>query len=303
MHTRSFAWRTFRDTKPRQMVACPYSGPNVTGISVCCNPAPLKFHVHVQGEDSDALPIYEGTPETSSWTYYPLAKHERIMSMWVRNCRRSDSELGILIETSRKRAFVIGTQGWRVARNQWTLADVPEGEPATFHYDLHEYGARELVFTNPTPKYYNKRRPRLVPPQLPCPPPSPQEWYMWNAASTSGITSMRACLSQRLGRRVVRGLLFRYCDGLEESVGEVRFDSLTPPTQIDEGSTMWFEFDKTPDGCPHLVDVSFQPPHPGEQRFLMPINGHGHIEWWFSYRQCLVWHDGHVSPSVMEQFA
>ncbi|RSL91352.1 hypothetical protein CEP51_000295 [Fusarium floridanum] len=58
-----------------------YNRPEITGISVCCNPAPLRFHAHTSNDD---LSFYDSTPYDSTWVYTPLNENERIMCIWMR---------------------------------------------------------------------------------------------------------------------------------------------------------------------------------------------------------------------------
>src|SRR6478735_2376591 len=71
--SRSVNFHGMTDKAPRRMSIFQYNRPEITGFSVCCNPAPITLYTHTRGDD---LSFYYSTPANSSWIYVPLEHNE-----------------------------------------------------------------------------------------------------------------------------------------------------------------------------------------------------------------------------------
>lgn len=275
------------------MQAFHFNQPNMIGISVCCYPAPLNFYVHTSGGD---VPPYPSGPGLSTWTYVPFAEGERINAIWMRSRRFLDVELGLLLKTSHNKCIFLGAHAIRTPGNLgWSLVATPMGRPASFYFNLHWSGARELVFNGPV-------IPQLVPAILPRPfSPYPRstsyETFMWSYALLDCVASLRPCRQRRLEVEVVSGLVLQYEDGTTTTVGEVRLDCMGDRIAIDS-ACVWLGFLAT-EGFPCVTAIEVtQPANDTLTWFEVPMTGR--LEWWYTVRQLQVWHDGRTSMSVLQ---
>jgi hypothetical protein len=82
----------------------------------------------------------------------------------------------------------------------------------------------------------------------------------------------------------VAGLLFKYADGHEESVGCFRFDWIEPP--VDTTGTKSFFVGERPGRIdqeqPHVADVDIRPPKGKTEWTWKELPWVGTIEWWFN---------------------
>ena len=77
MRTVPLQWWTRGPSK--QMRPVDYNCPEMTGISVRCDPEPGHIHIHAKHDD---LSFYENTPDYATWVYTGFAPGERICTIW-----------------------------------------------------------------------------------------------------------------------------------------------------------------------------------------------------------------------------
>lgn len=58
-----------------------YNRSDITGLSICCSPAPIAFHAHTPKDD---LSFYQSAPAKSAWVYVPLQDNEHVKRIWMR---------------------------------------------------------------------------------------------------------------------------------------------------------------------------------------------------------------------------
>lgn len=213
-------------------------------------------------------------------------------------CRRyMDREAALVLETTRKRCIFLGAQAIRCPEPlQWRHVATPRGKPASFYFDLHQLGARELVFKGPV---VARPRPTISPsPLSPYPKSTQFEAFMWSSAALDGVISLRQCHRQRShSLNMVSGLELQYEDGSMTTVGEVRLDSLGDQTNI-SSSCVWLGFLATHEGYPYITAIEAAHPTQNEVTwFQVPLTGR--LEWWYSSQQCQVWHEGRASMPIM----
>lgn len=288
---RSYPFRTFRDSQPRLMQALHFNQPDMTGISVCCNPAPLIFYVHTA--ESGSTPPYADSGDDSTWTYIPFTKGERINAIWMRHRRVMDKELGLMLETNRT-CHLLGTQGTGSFEDlSWSLLATPEGQPGCFYFDLHPLGPRELVFDTPiTPR----SRPMCPFPRSPRLTLVSLERLVWSSASLDLVTSFRECRRQHQGRLVTVGLELSYADGSRAAVGEVRLDRMADWITISSPS-VWFGLWRSERDYPFIAEVrTIKPMENYLEWFFTPWTDN--LEWWYSSQQCQLWYEGRASLPI-----
>lgn len=304
-----------------QMSLFQYNRTEITGFSVCCNPAPVSFHAHTSDDD---LLFYDSAPHNSTWVYAPLNENESIVYIWMRarttNLRRLQAdtitglrilskvdlakrELALAFQTNQGRMLLFGGQ-WsdHLPRHEWTLLDAPDGKPGHFFFDTHPTCTRALSFDTEAPT----TAPVFNLPGLPeasSPHPSFQSYdgFFWSSASVEDVTGVRPC---RLEGKIV-GLLFSYLDGSSAAIGQVRLDHLAPLKRVD-GGKLCLGFTRTTENCPCIARVEMLAEKPDglvrDQQdsvdMWFEVSWSGTIEWWHSHRQCQVWQDGRQSLDI-----
>lgn len=286
------------------MTAFHYNQPTMTGISICCDPIPLCFHVHCKGDED--LSFYGTGPTRSTWLYIPFAKGEKITAIWMRERDGNDIEIAMLFETSWERKIVVGAQDENLARRSWYKIDSPRGKEAMFYFDSYGAAGRELVFMSPEPLLEEQLdEPVVQQPTTPCPLGSDAEYFMLSSASLENVSSMRPCHQERDRHAKITGMELRYMDGSATALGEVRLDCMGPRVAIFD-SPMWLIFRRDSDGNPYLASIEFAEPEDQRHCFhynYMQVAWSGDIEWWFSDKLCRVWIDDSTSLlSVYETF-
>ncbi|KAF5638943.1 hypothetical protein F25303_7517 [Fusarium sp. NRRL 25303] len=138
------------DKAPRRMSMFQYNRPEITGFSVCCNPAPITIHTHTQGDD---LSFYHSTPADSSWIYVPLEHDEHITSIWIRHPKPLKKMLALAFKTDKGHLHLLGAQATPALSNcSWELLDISNGEPGHFFFDSHPSALRGLIFDSKAPR-------------------------------------------------------------------------------------------------------------------------------------------------------
>lgn len=288
---RSYTWRTTHDLQPRLMQALHYNQPDMTGISVCCNPTPVSFHIHTQG---GRLPPYLGAPRGSTWTYIPFAAGERIHAIWMRHRCSGDSEHALMFQTSRT-CIPISEQGIiSLPVLPWSLIASPEGRPSSFFFDLNPIGTRELVFDAPVAQ---RPRPVFCSPRQPYPGSNFSRLFLWSSASLASVVSLRQCFRQHRGRCVTIGLEFCYSDGSAATVGEIRLDRMGDIVAV-SSPHLWLGF-RSSAGCwPAIYAVEVAQPAACNNLAWVKIPWIGRLVWWYSAEASRVWYESRTSPST-----
>lgn len=178
-HARSVNLYGTNDKAPRRMSIFQYNRPEITGFSVCCNPAPIALHAHTPGDD---LSFYQSTPTDSSWVYVPLEHDEHITSIWIRHPCPLKKALALAFGTDKGRLHLLGAQTTPTLSNYtWELLDISNGEPAHFFFDSHPSTMSGLMFDSKAP-----RQPRILnapEPVSPHPDRRSCEDFHWSQAS------------------------------------------------------------------------------------------------------------------------
>lgn len=302
-----------------------YNRPEITGFSVCCNPAPVSFHAHTSDDD---LLFYDSAPHDSTWVYAPLNENECIVYIWMRVRTKaqlwlqSDTmttvaamrlltredltkrELALVFQTSQGRMLLFGGQ-WNdhLPHHEWTLLDAPDGKPGHFFFDTHPTCTRALSFDTEAPTTTAPVFNLPGVPEASSPHPSFQssDGFFWSSASVEDVTGVRPC---RLEGKIV-GLLFSYLDGSSAAIGQVRLDHLAPLKRVD-GGKLYLGFTRTSENCPYIARVEMLTEKPDglvkDQQdgveMWFEVSWSGTIEWWHSYRQCQIWQDGRQSLDI-----
>lgn len=96
-------------------------------------------------------------------------------------------------------------------------------------------------------------------------------------------------MASEQGRACINGLLFRYKDGTERTVGRFRLDCAQPPIPFDESSRLWLGIDtggSSPGKDEQVIDLRLSAPGDEDRAGLkwMRFSDREPFEW--SWRQC-----------------
>ncbi|KAH7173851.1 uncharacterized protein B0J16DRAFT_406211 [Fusarium flagelliforme] len=244
-----------------------------------------RFHYHIS------------TP-WGTQTYKGLARHKR------------PSDMALALVTSKGRTIVAGNHpdhGFHApefkCKRQWCLVSETETHaPMTIFIALPTHGIP--LFAAPKLSGNEQRHP---PPKQSSigrmPNFNPLFTLHYSSASLENVTSVTVCRSRNvkdegtirhfiLGNsrfdewkyKKVAGLLFKYADGHEESVGCFRFDWVEPPVDT-RGTTGLFVGEKPgriEQIKSHVADVDIRPPKGKTEWIWKELPWDGILEWWFN---------------------
>lgn len=181
----------------------------------------------------------------------------------------------------------------------WTLLERPEKTPSRLYFETHGGVLRKMAFETapPAPAHH---RPSLPTPSSPH-PESYLEDYLYTSASLNDIASIIPCIGKIVGKPAVIGLLLCDANGRESCVGQVRRDSLGCPLPVDPSQKLWLGF-SLERNLPRVQIVKTSRPLHQEDLTWIDVPWTGTLEWWFSFRQCKVYHGNLSSPATRRDF-
>lgn len=194
-------------------------------------------------------------------------------------------------KTNKGRIALMGEWPWKVWNN-WTLLDQPSHRPGRIFYDTSPCGIRRLGFETPAPALSTEHS--LFPRPL-SKSPRGREGYFYTSATLDGITMVTPSLHHIAGTPIITGLIFHHSNEHTSCVGQVRLNSLGRRFDID--SCLWLGFASTDIGGPSVIRAT-NSPSSDDSLTLLALPCHGLLEWWFSFRQCKLHHQGRESPTI-----
>lgn len=273
-----------------------YNQPNITGISICCNPAPVAFHAHTS---DDNLSFYQSTPSASVWIYMPLEQNERIVNIWMRHRYRLDRDPALAFETDKGQVKLFGAQPTpSLSVCRWGLLDAPGGSPGHFFFDDHPYGIRRIY--SDFPRLKETRKLSLPVASSPYPASPNSDSFIWTRAPVENVVAVRPCRRQIKGETWIIGLMFYYADGKHAPVGEVRLDHLDGPITIHGRQPLYLGFTSAERKGPFIsrIETTDEQSDSNVRMWFEIAFGSTPLEWWLSARQCQVYQSGRRSLAV-----
>lgn len=273
-----------------------YNQPDVIGISICCNPAPVALHTHRSDDD---LSFYQSTPGGLVWIYMPLEPNERIVNIWMRHRYLLNRDPALAFETDKGQVKLFGAYPTpSLTACPWGLLDAPRGSPGHFFFDDHPYGIRRIYLDFPRLK--ETRTFPLPVPSSPYPAIPNSDSFLWTCASVENVVAVRPCRRQINGETWNVGFMFYYADGKHAAVGEVRLDHLDGPIEIHGRQSLYLGFTRAERKGPFISRIeTTDEQSDGNVMMWFEISfGSTPLEWWLSSRQCQVYQDGRRSPAV-----
>lgn len=304
------------------MVCLKLNFPGVFAYSICLRPGGfITMHAHIQGESYDFYRESSiGRP--SIWQYMPIDKDEHIFKIW--NRKGFDArELAIMVrfylslpvpslsqvltlstwfQTNKNRTMIFGPyrrRDW--GHSIWILLfDQFEKQPIRLYFDESSNGVRYLAFETPSPST-ERQVPNLPNPQSThCPPCLYIEDYFYTSASLEDITTLTTCQREQDGTIIIIGLLFTYSNGRQSCVGQIRCDSLGPSQSIIPTTRLSLGF-LLEDRKPRVAKVCISEESECNELIWLRVPWTGVLEWWFSIRQCKIYHGNQESPETRQE--
>ncbi|KAL2174926.1 uncharacterized protein P884DRAFT_207934 [Thermothelomyces heterothallicus CBS 202.75] len=284
-----------RDENPDliRMSAFKCNDPAIIGYSVCHFHRFLSIHAHIAGEDTKF--VYQSKPSIYAvWQYMPVDRDEAVVEIW-KHYDHVSRKTSLMFKTDKGRITLMGAWPSSLGSN-WTLLDRPSKQPSRIFYDTYSAGIRLLGFAAPPPTPDSQR------PELPTPlstsPSFSQEDYYYTSAALDGITAVTPSLQQIGGTSVITGLLLHRSNEHTSCVGQIRLDSLGCPLEVGTSQRLWLGFLSTTMGGYCMTRAATSRPTDIRALTWLALPFSGLLEWWFSYRQCRIHHEGQASPET-----
>ncbi|KAI1207666.1 uncharacterized protein F4807DRAFT_434099 [Annulohypoxylon truncatum] len=270
---------------------------HITGYSVFLDGNIKYIHAHIHGEN---LSFYDHPPCADGvWLYMPLQHGEFLEDIWIRRHNFLDGT-GLVFRTNRGRIMTAGPY-LHVGHPtySWGHVQTLEHAPSRLFFRYSSEGISELGLET-SPPILRKNAVGLIPFS---PPPNSLSFtcYFFSRASLEDVVEVTPCCMSRADVSAIIGLLFRYADGHQWSVGEVRLDLLQDSIQVNSSEKMTLGF-SAPDKYPYVASIHHCRVDRGQsdrsRLMLLDIHWTGYLEWWFNSWQCKVYHNGQASPET-----
>ncbi|KAL2258767.1 hypothetical protein VTK26DRAFT_7790 [Humicola hyalothermophila] len=265
--------------------------PAIIGYSVYRIHNFQSIHAHTRGEDTA---FYQSnTSVFGVWQYMPVDSGEALVEIWKHQESLGVGETCLMFKTNKGRTALMGVWPLNPECN-WTLLDRPSIRPGRIFYETSPSGIRWLGFETPPPTQ-GTRHSTFPAPQSVCPRWSLQNYY-YTSAILDDITTVTPSWHQIEGISVITGLLFHSSNNAHTScVGQVRLDSLGCPFEVSNPRELWLGFAFVVGG-PCVVRATESRPSDAQSLTWLALPCQGLLEWWFSWRQCKIHHQGRESP-------
>lgn len=185
----------------------------------------------------------------------------------------------------------MGEHSRRGRRFSYELIARLSNEPSLFYLDMSD-GLREVALSVPLSQKAARTEPYLPKPASAYPQCLPTEDFFFSAASLEDVSEIKLC---RVSEGI-SGVVLRYSDDREVSLGWVHPDHLSSPQRVDSLG-MWLFVSEPCDGFPVVTDIKLSLPLADSQKYFA-IQWRGQLEWWFSLRQCQLYHEGRCTRAT-----
>lgn len=208
--------------------------------------------------------------------------------------------LALAFTTNLGRTQLLGAQTTPVLSVcPWALLDMPRGQPSTLFFDSHPAGIISLGFESKVPEHTGISPLVLPRPLSSHPDPASVEGFLWSQASLEDVVEITTCRAAAATNSAITGLSFRYANGTTACVGQVRLDRLDRPLIVTSSKRLYLCFKKTEESFSYVSEVLQSTENPQSiTGTWFEVSWAGTLEWWYSYRQCQVWHNGRLSLTM-----
>lgn len=289
-----------------QLNSVTFNAPNVQAYSFYWNFSIITMHAHSRGDSFHSV-LSDPRVKGGVWLYMPLDDGEHIVEIWKRK-RKMSREVAFIVSyvlmsrymilmslklrTNRNRIGVMGAYPKRAYLCRAKLLDCLAGAQRRVFFDRSHLGIHEVHMANHQPSQPTSGL-QLPTPLSAYPRAHCFEEFFYTEAPLSNTTRVAVCRIDTY----VSGLLLCDRDGHLTHVGQIRRDCLQPWVHVKSSESMWMGFLQRPDG-PYVSSIEWTYPT-SSNLFYLEVRWQDRLEWWFSYRQCQVYHNGQLSPSTV----
>lgn len=167
-----------------------------------------------------------------------------------------------------------------------------ENRACTLGLDLTDGVQAVLVSALVPPNPDKLRHPCLPRPVSAYPLSVSPEKFFYSHAILENVAELKLC---RAGNTIT-GIVLRYLDGAEESLGWVREGALRSMQKDDNSAGLWLLISAS-SGFPRVTNISLTLPL-AEKGSYFTVQWHGKLEWWFSRRQCQLFYEGNSTQET-----
>lgn len=161
---------------------------------------------------------------------------------------------------------------------------VLHGEPCRLFFDTCNGIARLGIESNRP----IQEEPPLPTPLSPWPAPSSKKSYSYPATLLDDICEVRICRT----RDVITGMVLEDTWGHRTCLGNINLDALLPPAGVNKSPGFWITMARRSYAyLRHVTDIQFDTPE-DNGRYYVRLPWKGLLEWWFSARECWIYHTG-----------
>lgn len=184
--------------------------------------------------------------------------------------------------TDKDRTLVFGPDPRTYSRSDFTLLDLlhREGLSRVF-LEESSLGVRNVAFESSSPKQTSG--PVFPPHRLEETPRSTKaKPLFFSTASLANLREVLPCRREFCGLNLVVGLLLRYRDGRETSLGQVRLDCLKAPMSTSGRFSLWIGISRNMYNS-RVVAIDFSRGSNERGIEWVEVRDDEAVEWWFSY--------------------
>ncbi|KAM3447863.1 hypothetical protein MY3296_008318 [Beauveria thailandica] len=270
---------------------------DTTGYHACLDGDTVAFRTPKTGYAAPRPAVTHG-----NWLYMPLNPGDWIREVWLRGRTSSPYRSAFIFVLNSGQVHVMGEHvrpGWEGTYWYVLLLTSCKNETLSLYADFTA-GLRAVAIS---PALAESRKAQLsagpsqrtVPLSL-YPRSLPFENFCYAKASLEDVSAVAACCQADIDGQVIAGIVLRYMDGTEASLGWVAPDGLDSPTPVpDDGIWLCVSLSRT--GFPRVTAMAFAAPADEDARYLR-LRWRGELEWWFSRRQCQLHYNGELSAET-----
>lgn len=162
---------------------------------------------------------------------------------------------------------------------------------------------RVLTFETPKPESTSVPLPVLPNAQSDYPASEVFEEFFFSAAVLDGVEEIVPCRNySESGKLKIIGLLLQFPENRRSCVGQIRMDLLESPLQVRGHQSIWLGFSEDY-GPIYVSSLELSCPAAVQGVTWFEVELSSTLEWWFSERQCQVYHMGRSSPITWDTIA
>lgn len=107
-----------------------------------------------------------------------------------------------------------------------------------------------------------------------------------------GVVDIACCVDMTISHRPIIGMLMYYASGHRACIGQCRLDWVLDKSRVDPAILLRIGLAKTRKNFPYVAKIclSEQAATISDSISWMDVPWHGKLEWWFSQRQCQLYH-------------